>query len=79
MKELQKVMGQAPKRVFVEMAREKQESKRTKSRKKQLIDLYKKCKDEEKDWIAELNKQEDHQLRSDKLYLYYTQKGRWKK
>lgn len=75
-KELQKVMGQAPKRVFVEMAREKQESKRTESRKKQLIDLYKKCKDEEKDWIAELNKQEDHQLRSDKLYLYYTQKGR---
>ena len=75
-KELQKVMGGAPKRVFVEMAREKQESKRTESRKSQLIDLYKACKNEEKDWIAELVKTEEQKLRSDKLYLYYTQKGR---
>ena len=75
-KELQKVMGNAPKRIFVEMAREKTESKRTESRKKQLIDLYKKCKEEEKDWISELNGWEDQKLRSDKLYLYYTQKGR---
>lgn len=78
-KELQKVMGCAPKRVFVEMARGEQgnqKDKRRDSRKKQLIDLYKKCKEEEKDWIEELNKSEDQQLRSDKLYLYYTQKGR---
>ena len=75
-KELQKVMGGAPKRVFVEMAREKQESKRTESRKSQLIDLYKACKNEEKDWIAELGETEEQKLRSDKLYLYYTQKGR---
>ena len=75
-KEIQKVMGNAPKRVFVEMAREKQESKRTDSRKKQLIELYRACKDEERDWIAELNAQSDQKLRSDKLYLYYTQKGR---
>ena len=75
-KELHKVMGGAPKRVFVEMAREKQESKRTESRKSQLIDLYKACKNEEKDWITELVKTEEQKLRSDKLYLYYTQKGR---
>jgi len=36
-------MKESPKRVFIEMAREKQESKRTESRKKQLIDLYKAC------------------------------------
>lgn len=75
-KEIQKVMGNAPKRVFVEMAREKQESKRSDSRKKQLVELYRACKDEERDWITELNAQSDQQLRRDKLFLYYIQKGR---
>lgn len=75
-KEIQKVMGNAPKRVFVEMAREKQEGKRSDSRKKQLVELYRACKDEERDWITELNAQSDQQLRSDKLFLYYIQKGR---
>ena len=79
-KEIKKVMKADPQRVFVEMAREKQESKRTESRKKQLLDLYKACKKEEPEWSNELcgqlEKSQDHQLRSDKLYLYYTQKGR---
>ena len=39
--EVVSIMGFAPKRIFLEMAREKQESKRTDSRKKQLEDLYK--------------------------------------
>ena len=75
-KEIKKVMGCAPKRIFIEMAREKQESKRTETRKKQLIELYQKCKDEERDWKTELNKKDDHELRSNRLFLYYTQKGR---
>ena len=75
-REICKVMGEPPKRIFVEMARERTESKRTESRKKKLIDLYKKCKEEERDWITELGITEDTKLRSDKLYLYYTQKGR---
>ena len=79
-KELCKVMGMPPKRVFVEMAREKAESKRTESRQKILIDLYKKCKSEEREWIHELSNElsntEASRLRSDKLYLYYTQMGR---
>lgn len=74
--ELCKVMGNPPKRIFVEMAREKAESKRTESRKKKLLDLYKACKAEEREWIEALEHTEEHQLRSDKLYLYYTQKGR---
>lgn len=74
--EINKVMQKPPKRIFVEMAREKQESVRTESRRKVLIDLYKKCKVEEKNWIEELSNTADHQLRSDKLYLYYTQKGK---
>lgn len=79
-KELKKVMRGDPKRVFIEMARENQESKRTESRKKTLLDLYKNCKKEEPEWIAELTehleKLDDSQLRKDKLFLYYTQKGR---
>lgn len=75
-KELEKVMKGSPKRVFIEMAREHQESKQTESRKKRLIDLYKACKNEEKDWVKELGTQKEQDLRSDKLYLYYTQKGR---
>lgn len=74
--EIQKVMGCEPKRVFVEMAREKQENKRTESRKSRLIDLYKSCKDEERNWISELENWSDQRYRSDKLYLYYTQKGK---
>ena len=38
-KEIKKVMGKEPERIFVEMARESQESKRTESRKKHLMDL----------------------------------------
>lgn len=75
-KELCAVQGKAPKRVFIEMAREKQDSSRTVSRRNQLMDLYKKCKDETRDWLNELGAKDDAALRSDKLYLYYTQKGR---
>lgn len=79
-REVQKVMGSAPSRIFVEMAREKQESKRTESRKKRLEDLYRACRREEPEWIdrlcQKLERHEEHELRSDKLYLYYTQKGR---
>jgi len=75
-KELCEVMGEPPKRVFIEMARENAQSKRTESRKKRLIELYKKCKDEEREWVEVLNHTEEQALRGDKLYLYYTQKGR---
>lgn len=75
-KELQKVMGGSPKRVFLEVAREKADSGRTVSRKNALKELYLKCREEERDWLAELDKHEEHTFRSDRLYLYYTQKGR---
>jgi len=75
-KELKKVMGGEPKRVFLEVAREKMESGRTVSRKKHLKDLYLSCKSEERNWLAELDRHEEHSYRSDRLFLYYTQKGR---
>lgn len=76
-KELEEVLEGAPKRIFVEMARENGEKgKRTTSRKQRLLELYKNCKKDARDWVNELNKLEDSNLRSKKLYLYYTQKGR---
>ena len=75
-KELKKVLKSEPKKVFVEMAREKQESKRTESRKKKLLDLYNSCKKEEAELYEAIEKRDDHQFRSDRLYLYFTQKGR---
>ncbi|MEI3282077.1 MAG: type II CRISPR RNA-guided endonuclease Cas9 [Enterocloster sp.] len=75
-KELCQAKKQPPKRIFIEMAREKQNTDRTVSRRKQLIDLYQSCKKEERDWINELNEKNDSDLRRDKLYLYYVQMGR---
>lgn len=74
--EIKKVMGKEPKKIFIEVAKEHQESDRTKSRKTHLMELYAKCKDEECDWKNELENREESDFRSIKLYLYYTQKGR---
>jgi CRISPR-associated endonuclease Csn1 len=75
-KEIAKIKKTAPKKVFVEVARENGEKKRTVSRKNALIALYKNCKEEERDWQVELEAKTDHELRRDRLYLYYTQMGR---
>lgn len=83
-KEIIHIMGKAPSRIFIEMARAEDEKKwKTVSRKDRLLDLYKKCKDEIRNWSADIKKLgeeikelSDGQLRSDKLYLYYTQMGR---
>ena len=84
-KEITHIMGDEPARIFIEMARDKQPDKgRTDSRKKQLIELYKKCKEdvrswsnrESKDWVEEIESKSDSQLRSNKLFLYYTQMGK---
>lgn len=76
-REIVKVMGCEPKKIFVEMTRQgEKQKKRTVSRKNQLKELYAKCQQEEHDWIAELDSISDEKLRGDRLYLYYTQKGR---
>lgn len=76
-KEVRKIAGHDPKKVFIEMARGGGEkNKRTQSRKSVLLDLYKKCKDETRDWLIELNDRDESEYRRDRLYLYYTQMGR---
>ena len=78
-KEIRKIMGCDPTRVFIEMARgasQEQKHKRTVSRKARLLELYENCKDETRDWHGEIEALPEDKLRSDKLYLYYTQMGR---
>ena len=77
LKEITEVMGEAPARVFVEMARDPNaEKKRTESRKNKCLALYKNCKEEERELYNQINKRDEADFRSKKLYLYYTQKGR---
>lgn len=75
-KEVEKVQGCPPKRIFVEMARgDDKDKKRTKSRKEQLLELYKFIEDDVRDWSKEIEMTEDRRFLSDKLYLYYMQMG----
>ncbi|MCR6546737.1 type II CRISPR RNA-guided endonuclease Cas9 [Dehalobacterium formicoaceticum] len=75
-KEIAKVMQSQPKKVFVEMTRADAQKKPTKSRKDKLVELYNACKTEERNWSEEIAGKTDGDLRSDRLYLYYTQMGR---
>lgn len=84
--EIKNIMGTDPKKIFIEMARGKEEVKaRKESRKDQLSDFYKKGKKafiaeigEERynDLLSEIEREEASKFRWDKFYLYYTQLGR---
>lgn len=84
--EVVKVVGREPKKIFIEMARGAEaEQGRTQSRQTILQKLYENCKQDAGNWLTkdEFDKTSKHiqeednlKLRSDKLYLYYTQLGR---
>ncbi len=75
MKELEKVLGAAPSRVFVEFTREHQESKRTVSRKQQFLKLFQ-GSEFEQEWKDLIERSEENgTIRSKKMYLYLHQKG----
>lgn len=75
-KELFEIMGGAPKKIFIEMAREKEaEKKRTVSRKEKIKSLYKDFKSANSVWDALSNIEEDR-FKSKALYLYAMQQGR---
>lgn len=83
LKDVVKVQGHAPERIFIEMARgasEEQKGKRTKTRLAQIYELYEKVRDED---IRHLTKQLEewgetahNRLQSDKLFLYFIQLGK---
>lgn len=74
--EIKKVTGHAPKRIFIEMAREEGEKERTKSRLDRLKELYAACGEDVKELQLELDNYSEDELRRDQLYLYFTQMGR---
>ncbi len=75
-REIEKIQKCPPKKIFIEVARGEEKKERKKSRKSQLLELYQSCKKEYADLYAQLEGTEEDRLRSDKLYLYYTQMGR---
>lgn len=77
LKELYKVLGSEPSKIFVEMARDVNAKKERKdSRKQKFIELYKNCKEDGVRWSEIIKNTSESEFRSKKLYLYYTQKGR---
>lgn len=75
-REICKVMGHAPSRIFVEMTRSDEEKKRTKSRKEKFKELYAKIKDDSAGLSKELEKRPEADFRNKKLYLFFSQMGR---
>ncbi|MCM1306199.1 MAG: type II CRISPR RNA-guided endonuclease Cas9 [Bacteroides sp.] len=89
--EIVDVMKSKPRKIFVEVPRENDPSKknkRTTSRKQQLLDLYQNCKKQSKELLkfidgdefkklqASVDSMSDDKLRAKKLYLYYRQFGK---
>ena len=83
-KEISHITQAPPKKIFIEMAKGAElDPVRTKTRLKILQDLYNNCKNdadafssEIKDLSGKIENEDNLRLRSDKLYLYYTQLGK---
>jgi CRISPR-associated endonuclease Csn1 len=79
-KELSKIFNRQPKKIFIEMARgakEEQKKKRTKSRKDQIKELYANLDQQEvAKLLSEIEDKTDDQMRSEKLFLYFSQLGK---
>lgn len=79
--EITKTMGYAPKKIFVEMARDVDNAgnkgKRTISRMKQIQEYYRKiANDDTRRLSEELKKYDESALQRDVLYLYFMQLGK---
>lgn len=75
--EIKKVKHGDPAKIFIEMARGGEKKKeRKQSRKSRLIELYAACEKDARDWTGELDRWNERDFNSMKLYLYYTQMGR---
>lgn len=72
--EIVKLRQEEPKGIFIEMARSSEAKRRSKSRYEKLEEIYK--KDKELSEIYEELKANSHQLTKEKVYLYFTQRGK---
>ncbi len=80
--ELVQINKSNPEKIFIEVTRAQDKSKKgkmTSSRKEQLEELLKTAEKDSTDYdniISQLNKKEQKELKSDRLYLYFTQLGK---
>lgn len=79
--EIQKCMGCPPANIMIEMARSDEESKRTQSRQKRLLEAYAKLEEEigeyNKKVVQELkDKKYISQLNNESVFLYFIQNGK---
>ncbi len=79
--DIRKACGTAPKRIFIEMARDgESKKKRSVTRREQIKNLYRSIRkdfQQEVDFLEKiLENKSDGQLQSDALYLYFAQLGR---
>lgn len=69
-----------PAKIFIETTRGGKKDKkgnRTNSRREQILELYKKCSDDDVQILRQqLEKKSDNELQSEKLFLYFMQLGR---
>ncbi|MCD8286526.1 MAG: type II CRISPR RNA-guided endonuclease Cas9 [Clostridia bacterium] len=86
-REIVKVCGGQPKKIFIEMSREVKDGtgngQRTKSRKEKLLELYSQPEvvnncmlREDGDWLKKIESTPDYMFNDIHLYLYYLQFGR---
>ncbi len=73
-------MGYPPKKIFVEMARGAEETKkRTVTRKDQILELYKSLKEDTRElekMLEDMGDTANNRLQSESLFLYFTQLGK---
>ncbi len=74
--EIVKIQGGAPEKIFVEVTRFEGKKERKISRKQSLIELYKKCGEEQGELYENLKNTNENDLQRDALYLYYAQFGK---
>ena len=84
-KELKKIIGHDPERIFLEMPRGEKDKVRTVSRKQKLQELYKRTKEINLDFVesdikqkmlGQLEQYSEEDLRDNKLFYYFAQMGR---
>ncbi len=80
-KELEKVMGTYPSRLFIDVQQEKNEIDDLFTRKRLLQRLYKEYtkknkKNDKREWCKEIDTVPIHEWKRKKLYLYYQQRGK---
>ena len=75
--ELVKYIGYEPKNIIIEMARSEDKKERKDDRKKYLVKLYEKFKDEIKNYNQLISEMKDHEkIDTQRLFLYFIQEGK---